>query len=262
MIPALLRGKLSRQQENMEDILTSSVFGTLRYLPPESGLFPFLRCARMLDGGAFDALEFGSGAVVEYEFWPHLHERVPGGRGDERCIPCEPDLLLTIKPADGRLIYILIEAKFRSGKSSDAGGDEVAPTDQLAREWDNLVARAHRVDAEPHLIYLTADVGIPIEEIQASEREYLSRRPAGAPFSCGWLSWRHLERCIRQLNDQGVDNPCLRDLARLCMRLELRFYDGISKFTPETLHWRFQSAPTVFNWPDQAPEDITWRFIP
>lgn len=262
MIPALLHGKLSRQQENMEDILMSSVFGTLRYLPPEDGLFPFLRCARMPDGGAFDALDFESEAAVEYAFWPWLHERVPGGHGNERCIPCEPDLLLKIRPADGRQIYILIEAKFRSGKSSDAGGNEVAPTDQLAREWDNLVARAHREDAEPHLIYLTADFSIPIEEIKASEREYLSKRPAGAAFSCGWLSWRHLERCIRHLNDQGVDNPCLRDLTRLCKRLDLRFYDGISTVAPETLRWRFQTAPEIFNWPDRTPEDFTWRFIP
>ena len=42
MIHALLNGKLSADQENMEDILTSNVFGLLRYLPPEHGLLPFL----------------------------------------------------------------------------------------------------------------------------------------------------------------------------------------------------------------------------
>lgn len=246
----------------MEDILTSSVFGTLRYLPPEAGLFPFLRYTSKPDGGQFHPLDFGSGAVVEYEFWPWLHERVPGGPGDERCIPCEPDVLLKIRPADGRRIFILIEAKFWSGKSSNAAEDVVAPTDQLAREWDNLVTLASRKDAEPHLIYLTADLGIPIEEIQASEREYVSKRPAGAAFSCGWLSWRHLERCIRHLNDQGVDSLCLRDLTRLSKRLDLLFYDGISTVAPETLPWRFQAAPRVFNWPDQTPEDLTWSFIP
>lgn len=261
MIPALLHGKLSRRQENMEDILTSSVFGTLQYLPPEGGLFPFLQCTRFPNGGGFNALEFGPGTNVEYEFWPQLHERVPGGCNEDRCIPCEPDVLLKIKPPVGRSIYILVEAKFRSGKSSDATDSEVAPTDQLAREWDNLVELAYRRNAEPHLIYLTADVGIPGEEIQASEREYLSKRPAGAAFSCGWLSWRHLERVIRKLNEQGVDNPCLRDLTRLCRRLDLHFYDGISKITPEALHWRFQTAAQVFNWLDRTPEDITWRFI-
>ena len=34
MLSALLHGKLSREQENMEDILTSIVFDTLRHLPP------------------------------------------------------------------------------------------------------------------------------------------------------------------------------------------------------------------------------------
>ncbi len=42
MIPALLHGKLSREQENMEDILTSIVFGVLKHLPPELILLPWL----------------------------------------------------------------------------------------------------------------------------------------------------------------------------------------------------------------------------
>jgi hypothetical protein len=42
MLMVLLRGKLSRDQENMEDILTSNVFGVLQYLPPGAALVPFL----------------------------------------------------------------------------------------------------------------------------------------------------------------------------------------------------------------------------
>ena len=42
MIEALLRRKLTFQQENMEDILTSNVFGMLQYVPPNEGLFAFL----------------------------------------------------------------------------------------------------------------------------------------------------------------------------------------------------------------------------
>ncbi len=38
MIDALLEGKLSKKQENMEDILTSLVIGTMKYFPPEKAL--------------------------------------------------------------------------------------------------------------------------------------------------------------------------------------------------------------------------------
>ena len=137
--------------------------------------------------------------------------------------------------------------------------DHDHPYDQLAREWDNLVSLAGREGADPYLIYLTADIESPADDIEASKTEYQSKRP-GAPFSCGWLSWRHLDRCLRNLRRQGVDNPCLRDLTRLCERLELQFFNGISAIEPEPLHWRFRTAPKVFTWPGRPPETIDWRF--
>ena len=45
MIEALLHGSC-RGQENMEDVLISSVFGMLQYVAPELGLFPFLAEAK------------------------------------------------------------------------------------------------------------------------------------------------------------------------------------------------------------------------
>ena len=50
MLSALLHGKLSREQENMEDILTSIVFDVLRYLPPDQGILPFFAHASSPDG--------------------------------------------------------------------------------------------------------------------------------------------------------------------------------------------------------------------
>lgn len=50
MLVALLHGKLSRDQENMEDILTSNVFGVMRYLPPAIALFPFISKASSPEG--------------------------------------------------------------------------------------------------------------------------------------------------------------------------------------------------------------------
>jgi hypothetical protein len=41
VLQAFLKGKLSAEQENLEDLLTSSV-GLLAYVPPERALLPFL----------------------------------------------------------------------------------------------------------------------------------------------------------------------------------------------------------------------------
>ena len=50
MLQAILKGKLSREQENMEDILTSNVFGLLRYVQPQEGILKYLSLAEDKDG--------------------------------------------------------------------------------------------------------------------------------------------------------------------------------------------------------------------
>ena len=53
MFIAQIRNKLTRQEEHMEDLLTSNVFGLWRYLPAELGLLQLLETAK---GKAFQCL--------------------------------------------------------------------------------------------------------------------------------------------------------------------------------------------------------------
>lgn len=143
MLMALLRGKLSLDQENMEDILTSNVFGVLKYLPPGVALVPFLgKAATPEPEKEYPLANLSSDVVVKYEFWPWLAE--PG-----RALS-EPDVLIRIDDPDGKRIVVLIEAKYLSGKSSEEDGTE-HPNDQLAREWDNLQRLAVKESREPML---------------------------------------------------------------------------------------------------------------
>ena len=137
MLQALLNGKLSREQENMEDILTSNVFGLLKYVEHNLALFPFFRKA--IDINNHHPLEnlIGKNAKVNYEFWPSW--------GEEHCKKCEPDVVLTIDTEDTAdpNYLIAIEAKLFSGKSShatnDVGSEDKQPaTDQLGKEWQNF----------------------------------------------------------------------------------------------------------------------------
>ena len=50
MLQAILKGKLSREQENMEDVLTSNVFGLLRYVQPQEGILKYLWLAEDNEG--------------------------------------------------------------------------------------------------------------------------------------------------------------------------------------------------------------------
>jgi hypothetical protein len=147
MLQALLRGKLSRDHEQIEDILTSNVFGLLKHSIPRITL-DFIERARLLNGkrpwdsSIFTSREFS----IDWDFWPWWAEA--------QCTGCEPDVVLTLRGQGGARLFVLIEAKLHAGKSSLAD-PEGPPADQLAREWSNLVEKARASASQPVLIYLT-----------------------------------------------------------------------------------------------------------
>lgn len=248
MLMALLKGKLSREQENMEDILTSSVFGLLQYLPPEVALLPLLRLARTPEG-ARPLADLPDGTLAEYEFWPQWDK---GGGAS-----CEPDLVLRLALPDGSRKLVLIEAKFHSAKSVGAEHEERAPlNDQLAREWDNLTLYAREEGAGPLLVYLTAHMGCPSEAIEASRAEH--RRKRGGEATIAWLSWRHLGTLLTDAPDR-----LLRDLGQMLRKLSLVFFTGFSEVAPPApVAWRFECAPFRFEWRIALIPGLPWRFRP
>jgi hypothetical protein len=130
----------------------------------------------------------------------------------------------------------LVEAKYRSGKSSEKDEGE-RPNDQLAREWGNLKRLAENEAAEPVLIYLTAGFCCPKTEIQDSQDE-LAKKGQGRANIC-WLSWRHLSPVIEKSTIQ-----ILKDLKAMLRHLNLTFFEGFSEVeVPATIEWRFPDRP-------------------
>ena len=256
MLQALLNGKLSREQENMEDVLTSNVFGFMEYLRTDRELLKFLGKAQHInDTGDIELSQLlpAEPEDIKYDFWPKWSE------GD--CVPCEPDLVLRIDAKEGENLIVLIEAKYHSGKSSEASEDdenETPPHDQLAREWDNLlhIAESEKESREPILIYLTADFGCPVEAIEDSRKNFERKRSGQAKklFSCFWLSWRHLKEALHKSTDKVFEN-----LVEAMRKLNLVFYYGITAMPlHEPRHWRFLQQ---FDWSAVAKCRATsWRF--
>src|SRR5688572_5066022 len=144
MIFADMRGKLgdhcARAHERGEDVLTSTVFGLIRYLPIEEGLLRVLRRVRPVvkddenptlrsDAAWIDTRHVRTARV---EFWPSFEAFG------------EPDVLLWLEDESGaRLHVVLIEAKYLSPKSGRAEEDEVLEDerphgDQLVKYWQGL----------------------------------------------------------------------------------------------------------------------------
>lgn len=255
MIPALLHGKLTREQENMEDILTSNVFGALKYVPAELGLLPFLRKCQTLDARSTTISKIKQVTYVEYQFWPSLRERAQLAGEEFICRSCEPDLLLRIGDIQGRRLIVLIEAKLHSGKSQIQPGNPDQPNDQLAREWDNLACIALKENAEPLLVYLTADFDIPVGAIEESYDEYVRIRGRN-DFECAWLSWRHIPQIFCHQT-----NEILVDLVTLCERLNLKFFYRNERFEslPE-ITWSFHPNEISFEWLSGPTHSFNWKF--
>jgi len=260
MLTAQKHGKLSRHVEGMEDILTSTVFGTFDYSGDRALLWRFLRCARDVRGQHFQIPGVAPDTVperIEYEFWPWWNE------GDRE--GCEPDVVLRIDHENGAKSLIVVEAKYRSGKSQSAVGDDeevddssqeneprAKVRDQLAREWGQALLRASDEGRTPFLIYLTQHYVIPKAEVDES-RAVVRDRPELEELEPYWLSWRHLDTV-----PWPTGNPMLEDLHEiLTERLHMRLFHGVTNMAPRTDDWRFEGR--AWNWSRQGRAD-TWTY--
>jgi hypothetical protein len=252
MLQALLKGKLSTTQENMEDIMTSNVFGTFEHIPPHEGLLPFISLSKDTRD---QTLNFLKGLEVEgiaYNFWPWW--------ASPTTIGCEPDLVISLKTPDKNYM-ILVEAKLYSGKSSSADNGNTLPTDQLAREWDNLVKKSQ--GSVPILIYLTAEISIPKDDIDSAIREYHTKRPDELSPKIYWLSWRQLHNCFHSSR-----KPALHYLSMLASKLNLTFFCGIQDLpSSEPISWCFLMTDDIekkvfsYDWALLSGfKPITWSF--
>jgi hypothetical protein len=225
---AELHGKLSRNysrvHERAEDLLTSTAFQLLRYIPSEEGLFPTLRRVRRVwwhdgrvtvgrepPGWIVEALRRADG--YEFAFWPNWGASVG-----------QPELVLTLLSARLPLGRLVVEVKLDSGKSQFGDGDEDAEEpaeprdpDQLSRYWERLSQNVSRDGVSAlGVVYLTAHASPPLDALQESL--------AGQPGDwLGWLSWRDVWATAAET--AGRHLPA-RDLADILAHKGLKYFNG------------------------------------
>jgi len=256
MTVAEIHGKISEQGTNlsdrMEDLLTSDVFGCLRYLSPEKTLMPFLSTARSFHGHPL-ALPTEV-ETVHYSFWPWV--------GSPGCKPCEPDIVVGLQTEKKCLYLILIEAKYHSGLSSLEDENE-SPNDQLARELDNLnTVSPMNLRWSPdlkiisrYLLFVTQDMGMPRRLVAQSLAEYQRKRNKQGDIY--WTSWRFLqpilEKNLKQENShQSI--AVMEDMLELLLRKGLSVFRGIDPITMRFGIPQFYIMPQgVYTWPMVPP---------
>lgn len=251
MLVGLLRGKvdryLTRPAREIEDILTATVLGSCRYVPAEAAMLPFLRRAVDQDGRLL-AAQLGEVEKLDIDgdaFWPRWHDDADDSAVEDahgvRNGWTEPELVLRLVRRDGTKAWVLVEAKLLSGKSSVArrGG---AVTDQLGKYWLDLRREARAADAEPlAVVYLTAGIRRPDDELRATQDELTAKGQPKAPLY--WLSWRSF---VDVVDVQARDaHPILRDVCELLRS-----------------HWQLVPIEPMQGWPRSPAAASTWTFAP
>jgi hypothetical protein len=241
MLHAELHGKLASDigdAERREDVLTSTVFGTLFTANAWDILVEWFLKARR----AGTAPPFPSRADVgDYWFWPRLQD-------------AEPDLLVHVAN-----LLVIIEAKYYSGKS----GSTPLPTspnpvnedkDQLVREWHACSPTAETSKYDPMLraaverctrvlLYLVRRSRI------APERDALEESAARVPDAQMYLlTWEDLDEVLAtRLHIRWAN-----DLHQYLQRRDLGAFRGFNRtlrregMGPLLQVWAGGRAPTGF----------------
>lgn len=262
MTIAEIHGKISdtgsNLSERMEDLLTSDIFGCMRYLPADKALIPFLYTSRSFYGEAFDIPDNIS--QIHYSFWPWL--KSPG------CIPCQPDVVIGIETEGFHIHLILVEAKYYSGLSSDED-ERPEPNDQLARELDNLNAVsctlpgwASQLDiASRTLLFVTQDMGMPRDLITQSLAEYKRKRNRNGDIF--WTSWRFLPSMLElAIEKEKVTEhiAVLEDMHNLVLRKGFVMFHGIEPVTEYfTVPDFYHIIESKYSWPN-IPESLVINY--
>src|SRR2546427_3442375 len=119
MLDAELSGKVPQEVARLENLLTSTVFGILKFIPPPLFWPGALQRALRADGTSLADLIAHEWAPVDtfthlrVRFWPRHHELG------------EPDLLAAFHTDAGPRVCLIFEVKLDSGKSSSGEQDQL-----------------------------------------------------------------------------------------------------------------------------------------
>ena len=192
MLLAQLHRKVPSEFEGMEDVLTSSVLGLLKYLPDQ------IACALLAEFAAIPLLQ----GPLQLELWPRYttppgfrsstaiaeREGEPASRGDT-----EPDAVITAK---GWLV--LMEAKYRSplDETYDQLGREFAVGYRLAQDagcrFRLLVVTGHTLQPTPTGLDLVTGVRRALTVASAGLGDVAEEMIAAVKASLHWTNWQQL----------------------------------------------------------------------
>ncbi|MCH8205743.1 MAG: hypothetical protein IH956_01930 [Chloroflexi bacterium] len=176
--------------------------------------------------------------------------------------------MLGLETEDRRVHLLLVEAKYHAGLSSEED-ERDEPTNQLARELDNLSAVSPAVLGwsaglrlvSRSLLFVTPDMSMPRADLERALDEFQRKRKEQGDIF--WTSWRSLpsilENALKTESDPGRV-AVLEDMLALLSRKGLTMFRGIKpvkhRFSVDDFLF-YRPVPQGYRWPDIPEPDST-----
>lgn len=227
MIQAVFKGK-SLGYEWKEDILTSTVFGILKCIRPDMLLIPFIESAflyneqrtQLWETLFSEGIELRCYREIEYVFWTWNQNYG------------EPDLILIFRNHIHGLedLLLVVEAKFKSGKSGTGEKDQLARYyEAINSDIDNFAESSVSSfkGRKGFIVYLTEtkaylDIETSNKIIQTKHQE--------VEEIVFHLRWHQLSKTIEKMYQFYTlfEKTMVDDLIKYMDKLGLRDFSGIS----------------------------------
>jgi hypothetical protein len=197
MYLAEIHGKLSSDNENKEDILTSNVFSFFKYTDREVFFYPLLRSLGL-------QVSIEDCKQAEFIFWPTYPDHT------------EPDLVILV----GKY-YLLVEDKYHSGFSKETQQLK----HQIEREVNGGLEEAKNLGRDFKILTVTADY-YRTPEIFDGIPDYLEKEVI-------WINWQGIAFLIYKIIGETPDIQAetklfAEDLYNLFLKKNLRNFEGVN----------------------------------
>jgi hypothetical protein len=216
-----LRNKIPRNSSFLtsEDVLTSTIFGNLRYFSNQNLLINFLNQATDIDGGKLD---INNDNIFNLNFW----EKYSLNNNHKYN---EPDLYLNNDDYD-----IIIECKYYSFLS-----EETVISKDNSMEYSNQLIRYSKIIERSNkrkiIIYLTNDIEIPNKIICDSLKKINKN------INLYWLSWSMLYQVMHKFVNTSFsygEQQLFNDLFSFLKKRNLTVFCGF-KFKKIEFYWKY-----------------------
>ncbi len=213
MIQAELKGKLP-EVENSEDVLTSNIFGLLKYVSKDVFLEILSHAKTLSEKKFLDCVEH---KLVNYNFEFTFWENIDGFG--------EPDLIVKFKDETGHELVLCIEVKYYSSKSGEEDND------QLRRYFEGLTLPKSKSDFLG-VIYLTKYPSR--KELEDSLKCIEQQGLIGAEDKLFQLRWFEITKAIEDYNKESLSKHERLILDDLLLYLKKKNFVEFTEFSFQT----------------------------